>query len=451
MGSQIDKILFKRVDNSALIVFRVMFGLLVAFECWGAMFTGWVQKVFVEAKFNFNFIGFDFLEPLPGTGMYYYYFVMGLLGIFIMIGFYYKWSIVLFTLLWSASYLMQKSAYNNHYYLLILICIFMLIVPAHAYLSYDTRKRNLPESYSMPQWVRLFIIAQLFIVYVYASLAKMYPDWLNFNVVEALMSYKKGYPLIGEMLQTTTSIYVITYVGLLFDLLVVPLLLWKKTRMITFILSVVFHLSNSIIFGIGIFPYLSLAFILFFFPAQTINKKFIPHKPFYNKNEVKVSNYSPGFKTFLVIWFIIQLALPLRHHFIKGDVLWTEEGHRMSWRMMLRTKQNISKFKIVNLNTKKTEYINKRKYLTHKQMGSLGKPDFIWQFSKMIEADYAKRDIPVAVYADVKISVNDRPYYQLTNPTQDMTKVKWDYFFHNDWIKAPPKNFYELAPSSSKD
>ena len=40
----------------------------------------------------------------------------------------------------------------------------------------------------------------------------------------------------------------------------------------------------------------------------------------------------------LCLYFIIQIALPLRHLAIKDDVLWTEEGHRLSWRMMLRSK-----------------------------------------------------------------------------------------------------------------
>ena len=447
----IENALFKRVDNSSLIVFRVIFGLLIALECWGAIFTGWIKRVLIESQYNFHFIGFDFLQPLPGYGMYFYYVIMGLLGIFIMIGFYYKWSISAFTLLWTAAYLMQKSAYNNHYYLLILISIFMLIVPAHRYLSYDTRNRYIEEKYSMPQWVNLFIIAQLFIVYVYASVAKMYPDWLDLSVAETLMSYKKNYPLVGRLLQLQPVLYVIAYFGIFFDLLIVPLLLWKKTRVAAFILSIFFHLFNSIIFGIGIFPYLSLAFMLFFFPAKTIKTTFKLKKPLYINNEIIKPDYKSGLISFFLVWFVVQLLLPIRHHFIKGDVLWTEEGHRMSWRMMLRTKQNISKFKIVNLNSKKTEYINKRKYLTDKQIGSLGKPDFIWQFSKMIEADYAKRDIPVAVYADVKISVNERPYYQLTNPELDMTQVKWDYFFHNDWIKSPPKVFYEPEFASSED
>lgn len=447
---KLEKILFKRVDNSALILFRVFFGLLVALECWGAIFTGWVRRILIEPEQTFHFIGLDFLQPLPGNMMYLYYIIMGLLGIFIMIGFYYKWSTAAFTLMWTATYLMQKSAYNNHYYLLILIAIFMLIVPAHRYWSYDTRKRHLSESYSMPQWVSIFIIAQLSIVYVFASVAKMYPDWLDLTVAETLMYYKRDYPIIGELLQQEAVLYVIAYFGLIFDLLVVPLLLWKRTRIPAFFLSLFFHLFNSMIFGIGIFPYLSLAFILFFFPPDVVRSKFKLKKPFYDKDEVIAPNYGPALMGCFAVWFFLQLALPLRHHFIKGNVLWTEEGHRMSWRMMLRVKRNIHQFKVVNLKTKKTEYIDTKDHLTPKQRRSLGKPDFIWQYARMIEEDYARRNIPVAVYADVKVSVNGRPYYQLIDPTLDLTKVEWDYFFHNEWIRPLPADFHGSVSASSE-
>ena len=64
--------MFTQIDNSALIIFRVFFGFLIAAESFGAILTGWVRRTLVEPLFTFNFIGFDFLQPLPGNGMYYY-------------------------------------------------------------------------------------------------------------------------------------------------------------------------------------------------------------------------------------------------------------------------------------------------------------------------------------------------------------------------------------------
>ena len=130
--------LFKRVDNSALIFFRIAFGLLIALEAIGGIFTGWVRRTLVEPDFTFNFIGFEFLQPLPGDLMYYYYAVMGIFGILVMIGFKYRFSMFCYTLMWAAVYLMQKSSYNNHYYLLMLLCFIMIFLPAHKALSYDT-------------------------------------------------------------------------------------------------------------------------------------------------------------------------------------------------------------------------------------------------------------------------------------------------------------------------
>src|SRR6056297_2786453 len=100
--------LFKHIDNSSLIVFRIIFGLLCFLESVGAIITGWVKTTLVSTKFTFNFIGLDFLQPLPGNGMYFYYAIMWLFGLFIMVGYKYRFSILSFTMMWSATYLMQK-------------------------------------------------------------------------------------------------------------------------------------------------------------------------------------------------------------------------------------------------------------------------------------------------------------------------------------------------------
>ena len=58
----IDRWLFTRIDNSALILFRILFGGLIAIEAFGAILTGWVRRILIEPEFTFNFIGFGFLQ-----------------------------------------------------------------------------------------------------------------------------------------------------------------------------------------------------------------------------------------------------------------------------------------------------------------------------------------------------------------------------------------------------
>ena len=183
----LNRFLFTKIDNSPLIIFRIFFGILVALECYGAILTGWVRRTMIEPQFTFNFIGFDWLQPLPGNGMYFYFFSMGALGCFIALGYKYRFSIISFTVLWTGVYLMQKTSYNNHYYLLVLISGLMCFFPAHRSHSMDVRQNPKLKSDSMFGWVKWAVILQLLIVYVYASIAKLYEDWLDFRIIKILM------------------------------------------------------------------------------------------------------------------------------------------------------------------------------------------------------------------------------------------------------------------------
>ncbi len=427
--------LFTQIDNSSLVLFRVFFGILITLEAWGAIATGWVKRVMVEPSQTFNFIGLDFLQALLGPKMYLYFFIMGIFGVFVTLGYKYRFSMFGFTIMWASVYFLQKSSYNNHYYLLLLICIFMLLVPANRYLSIDARKNPALRKISMPCWVKIFIILQLGIVYTYAAVAKLYPDWLDLTMPTILMDARSRLPYIGFLLKPDWVPVVVAYFGIFFDLLIVPLLLWRKTRLPVFILAIFFHLFNSAVFHIGIFPYLSLAFCLFFFSEETIHKRFLKRKPFYNKAEVIVPNYKPLLVSFFGIWFIVQIGLPLRHWLIKDNVLWTEEGHRLSWRMMLRTKNGIINFKVIDKQTGNEHFVNLKEYLSKKQRRALAtKPDMIWQFSQRLQKEYAKKGKDIAIYVDSRVSVNQRPYRRLIDNKVDMAAAEWNYFWHNPWI-----------------
>jgi len=431
----LNKWLFKHIDNSALIVFRILFGLLCFLESVGAIFTGWIKRVFIDAQFTFSFIGLEWLQPLPNNGMYFYYLIMGLFALCIMLGYKYRLSVVSFTLMWTVSYLMQKAAYNNHYYLLMLLSSLMVFMPANTYASIDAKQNPEIKRYSMPQWCRLVFIFQLLIVYTYASVAKLYPDWLNTNVIELLMRSKQHYILVGELLQQKGLHYILTYGGILFDGLIIPLLLYKPTRKWAFIISIFFHLFNSFVFQIGIFPYLALAFSVFFFNPKTIQQLFLKKKGFYELNEVIIPKYKTPLTLLFSIYFLVQIGLPLRHHFIEDHVLWTEEGHRLSWRMMLRNKSGTAIYRVENKATGKSSTVNLNDYLTTKQKQIAStKPDVIWQFSQKLKVLFKKNGQDVSVYVNCKVSVNGKPYKQLINSDIDLANVSWNYFKHSDWI-----------------
>jgi vitamin K-dependent gamma-carboxylase len=427
--------LFQHIDNSALIIFRVFFGLLIALESFGAIVTGWVRQTLIEPEFTFSFIGFEWLQPLPGMWMYAYFCIMGIFGIGVMLGYKYRISIIAFTVLWAGVYFMQKSSYNNHYYLLVLLNVFMCVLPANKYFSLDVRQNPSLLKQSMPRWCSLIIIVQMTIVYTYASIAKIYPDWLDTTVMEMLMQSKKEYFVIGDLLQQKWLHHMLAYGGLLFDLLIIPLLLWKPTRKWAFISAILFHLFNSIVFQIGIFPYMSLALCVFFFPTKAIQKIFFKNKPFYDEAEEVIPNYKPFLVAVFGFYFMVQIGLPLRHWFIKDDVLWTEEAHRLSWRMMLRSKYGIAHYTIIDKETNEKTRVKLDDYLTKKQIGiASSKPDVIWQFAQRLKQKFETDGNTVEIYVDCRISVNGKPLKLLIDPKIDLASVKWDAFNHNDWI-----------------
>lgn len=431
----INSFLFKRIDNAPLIVFRIFFGLLCFLETVGGIFTGWVKRTLVDPEFTFSFIGLEWLQPLPGYGMYLYYAFMGVLGLCIMIGYKYRYSTILFTILWAGTYFMQKASYNNHYYLLILLSGLMAIQPANTYLSIDAKQDPKIKDISMPYWCSFVFILQMGIVYTYGALAKLYPDWLDTSVIALLMKNKSHFFLVGDVLQQKWLHYILTYGGILFDGLIIPLLLIKRTRKWAFFASIFFHLFNSFIFHIGIFPYLSMAFALFFFEPKTIRNIFLKRKPLYDKAEVLVPENNKLSLSLMSIYFIIQLMLPIRHHFIKDNVLWTEEGHRLSWRMMLRSKAGHATYTVKNHSLNTTTKINLDNYLTPKQKRlASAKPDVMWQFSQRLKQIYAEKGETVSVYVNAFVSVNGKPTKRLIDPKVDLANEPWPYFKHSDWI-----------------
>lgn len=441
-----DKFLFRQIDNTGLVLWRVVFGLLIAIEGFGAIATGWVRRTLVEPEFTFNFIGFDFLQPLPGNGMYFYFALMGVFGLCVMLGYKYRFSMAAYALMWTAVYLMQKTSYNNHYYLMMLLCWIMVLLPAHRWFSLDAKLNPSIKRTSMPRWVILILILQVWIVYTYAAVAKLYPDWLNASVAAMFMKPKSDYWLIGGFLQMEWVHWCIAYVGILFDLLIVPLLLWKRTRLFVFCVSIFFHLFNSVVFQIGIFPYMSIAFAFFFFSSDTLQKRFLPKKQRYTGNEVVVPNYKPILVALLSCYFVVQLALPLRHWLFKDDVLWTEEAHRLSWRMMLRSKRGMLTVWVVDKNTLARERYNYSKLLSTKQSRNVQtKPDLLWQLAQRIKKIEAAKGRSVAVYMDVKIKVNNGEYHRFIDFKTDLADEPWHHFKHHDWILPSPEDYHKKA------
>lgn len=425
--------LFREVDNSPLIFWRIWFGLILFFEATGALALGFVTETFVEPPFTYTFFGFEWLRIFNGPIMYGWYGLMALAAVGIILGWRYRLCMVVYALLWTGSYLMQKSHYNNHYYLLMLLCWVMVFLPANTYFSFDVRRNPALQRLSCPNWCIQFFVIQLAIVYFYAAIAKLYPDWMAGRPVEIWFSAKANYPIIGPLLVREGTAQVVAWSGIIFDFLIIPMLIWKRTRWLAVGFSLIFHLFNSVVFQIGGFPYLMIGTLAFFFPPEASRKRFFRKKavaPALTPQPQKWVAWS------LAIYFLIQILLPLRHHLFPGHPNWTEEGHRLSWRMMLRSKSGRLHFRIVDPATGKTWSANPTEFTTRKQaLRAAIRPDMLWTLVQEMKKHYREAGYEkVEIYAENTVSLNGHPYSYLIEPEVNLAKEDWDPFRHHSWI-----------------
>jgi vitamin K-dependent gamma-carboxylase len=432
---------FENIDISPLVIFRIVVGLVVIIDAFGGMATGWTHRAFIEPEITFPFMGFEFLRALAGPPAYVFYTIYGLAGFLILFGAYYRAGTVVAAFFWTVIYLAQKTHYNNHYYLYVLVLWAMALVPAHRYYSYDAKRNPSIKSEVTPRWAILIFIVQLLIVYTYASVAKWYPDWIAGEPLEIWFRMKKNYPLIGGLLQQHWFHLAVAWGGVFYDLLIIPMLLWKRTRWLGVVISFLFHLFNSVVFQVGTFPYLMLGSMVLFFPPEQVRQWFFKTKKSVTPTFPNSLNTKQrGLLTLFTVYFAIQIFLPLRHHLFKGNVLWNEEGHRYAWRMMLRVKHGTLTFRIVDKDTNKEFKVHPNEFLTQSQTWAVGMhPDMTWQFVQFLKEHYAEKGMPnISIYANSKIKINYRPYAAFIDPSVDLAKVEWKRFQHSEWILDEP-------------
>lgn len=432
---------YKPVDNSPLVLFRAFFGFLLFAEAFGAIVTGWVTRTFVETKITIPFLGFDWIaEFIHGPTAYVWYSALAVLGLMIMVGYKYKWSTLLYGFMWWAVYLSQKTHYNNHYYLMVIMCFLMFLLPAHRAFSFDALKSKI-RKHSTPNWVYILLIGLFWIVYSFASINKIYDDWLEAIPISIWFKQKEHFWLVGPLLAKEWMPWLISYGGIVFDGLIIPALLWKRTRWWAFGLNLFFHLFNSAVFHIGVFPYMMIAITVLFFPPEQVRSFFFRAKPSLTNLKPYSWKSNSGITLAVIAFLLLNAVYPLRHYLMEGHVNYTEEGHRMSWRMMLRAKGGTIFFWIKNPETKEKEMLDLKKYFNRRQISTLAThPDATYWFVQKLKEEYKTKGIenPI-ITARARVRLNRKPYFHLYDPQLNLAEVEWSHLKHNAWVLYPGK------------
>jgi len=239
--------------------------------------------------------------------------------------------------------------------------------------------------------------------------------------------------------------------GLLFDLLIPFILLWRRTRLLGLLAALLFHTSNLFIFTIGIFPVLALALSLLFFDpgfprrlATTRLQSRISgwyHKRLGSPKPTVVGLPVRPVMVLLGVYLAWQLLMPFRHWVTPGWTSWHQDGHLFAWRMMLVHKKVEMLFEARHPETGETRYAPPEDYLNVPQFIKLARnPDMILQF-----ANYLKRLIQrnakftPEILVTVKVAINGREYADLVRPDRDLGK-KPPFTPAHEWVIPYPRN-----------
>jgi len=393
------------VDGGSLALFRIAFGTVMMLQAgtflWSDMPTGnWAETYFTgdHVTWNFPYPGFEWLRALPLSAMNLVSFLMWLAGISLALGFYHRVASAIVFFTWTYVWMIDEGLYNNHYYLMSLVAWLLIWMPAserysvHDWirlrLCFSSAKRDPSSTGSVPFWTLFLLRTQLLVVYFYGGVAKICWQWLE-HAEPVGMALK--HPVVAERLQaglpaglaeyalsviaSREFAFFLAYSGLAFDLAIGFLLIIRRTRIFAILLVVMFHAFNHYVLfdDIGWFPLMGTLLTLIFlepdWPQRCWNglRSRTWLKPDWRwllggmvavplvgaalgwKRNPTPSQFAGqptrlrGWVAILVCgWALVQIILPLQHFLIPGDVNWTSEGGRFSWRMKIAHKTSPS-------------------------------------------------------------------------------------------------------------
>ncbi|OAI57828.1 hypothetical protein AYO49_01820 [Verrucomicrobiaceae bacterium SCGC AG-212-N21] len=426
---------FAPVDIAWLVFFRIIFGGVMVVEVLRYFANDWIE-IFNASDFLFGFYAFEWVKPWPDPGMHIHFAVLGVAALCVALGFCYRFMAALFFVGFTYVFLLDETRYLNHFYLICLISFLMIFLPAHRAWSVDAWLRPAIRSDVTPAWTLWLMRAQIGIPYFFGGIAKLNSDWLHGEPMRMWLADRAHMPVIGPHVHEEWLVYFFVIGGLLLDLLIVPGLLWRRTRVLAFCAAASFHLLNSQLFRIGIFPWLMLGATFIFFPPDAI-RRFL--RKMGSSSRVAAAAATQDHAAVVPWWqprkavvvtvalyLVVQVLLPLRHFLYPGNVHWTEEGHRFAWHMKLRTKSGDVLYDLASPAAGRTWLADPMEHLSDSAYEKMTThPDMILQYAHYLAEQKRREGYPdIEVRAQSMVSLNGRPPRPLIDPRVDLARER---------------------------
>lgn len=437
--------LVKPAHLAPLAVFRIAFGLLMFISTLRFVLKGWVTQMYVSPKFYFHYSGFEWVKPLGENGMYLVFALTGLASLLIAAGLFYRVATVVFFLLFSYVELIDKTNYLNHYYFVTIISFLLIFLPAHRYFSLDAARRPDLRASHAPNYFILVIRCQVFLVYFLAGVAKINKDWLlEAQPLAIWLPAHSELPFIGHLLTEKWVAYFFSWFGCAYDLLIPFLLFIPVLVRPAYFFVVVFHLTTALFFNIGMFPYIMIVLTSIFFSDQFHISLVRRLKWRFNlpvRRDFQTYRPSQAFLRVLVfvfgLHFFIQVFAPFRYLLYEGNLFWTEQGYRFSWRVMLMEKAGTAFFYMHDKDTGREIEIDNREYLTYMQEKMMAtQPDMMVDYAKFLKSEFEKKGFRnPEIRAQSYVTLNGSGSREFIKPGVDLSREENKFLQNKSWIK----------------
>ncbi len=427
------------VSIAPLATFRITFGLLMLFSLGRFWWRGWITALYVTPPFHFTYWGFEWVQPLGGTGMHLLIFALIGSALLIALGLFYRPASIVFFLGFTYVELIDVTTYLNHYYFISLVAFLLVWLPANRYYSLDAYFGLTKPRLRVPRWTIGLLRFQMALVYVFAGLAKLDADWLlRAEPMKTWLPSKSHLPLVGPFMYDDWVAYLFSWFGAGYDLFIVFFLLNRRTRPVAYGFVLLFHAATALFFpAIGMFPYVMIASSLIFFSGKFHQKllSFLPFRRMALPNESYQFWYRNVVAGLVAVYVCVQLLVPMRFLLYPGKLFWTEQGYRFSWRVMLMEKAGVAYFTVKDDTGKKSWTVDNGQYLTplqEKMMSS--QPDLILKYAHYVADQFKARGVTEPkVYAEVYVTLNGEPSRLFVDSTVNLAakKLSWRPY---DWV-----------------
>jgi hypothetical protein len=448
--------MFKPVDGATLAVFRICFGAILSYYAFVEAYPWPVYFRYVLPKVHFTFPLFDYLhlKIAPPDLLLMITKVMGIAATWIAFGLFYRFALVTFIGSFGYLFLIEKAYFNNHCYLLLLLSFLLIFIRADRSFSLDALRDPGVSRRTIPFWNIFLLRAQLCLVYFFAAIPKLYPDFLGGRQMSMFLITQDKLHLLNTFVPMDLAVIFSTYAALIFDLTIGFFLCYKRTRRVAVLVTILFHVLNGYMFPIGIFPYLMIASLILFVDPdkprtywQRLRSFILKRKrPTDDGSEQTPQPVSPAKMRltmgFIMFYLLIQVLLPFRHFLIPGNANWTKEGVRFTWMLMANVMSGSLNVVVLDPVTNESIPVDLTDDLNYEQYTEMTySPDMIYQYVQYLKKKFQAQGIEdPAIYIDSYVSINGRKHRPFIDPTVNMAEKEYKFMQAADWILPPPED-----------